>query len=581
MPSQSNKNKLNVRRKNTFKLIKSLFQFVVISLLAVLLIRTLFITERYETLSSDTMVNEEGFLAISYFGVDRSGSTQHVSKEQLEKQLTVLKEQGFETISQQQILEYYHEGKLLPEKALYLSFEDGRTDSSIFSQSLLEELNYKATMYTYANKFEERDTKFLKPNDLKTMMRSGYWELGTNGYQLSYINTFNENGESLGELDNIPIPDHPDIEYYNHYLMDYLRDEYMIPKETRREMEERILNQYNKMHESYTEHFNEIPNAYAIMHANSMYNNMDQSVESINEKMITDNFSLHFNRDLTSFNGPKTDIYNLNRLQVAPWWSTNHLLMKIQEDYDWGIQFENGDESIANLWSINGGVGEFVGEKIILTSQPEKEVVATLKEVLPESYRISMNLEGNVMGEQTFYLSNDNKELKFSLEQNKLYIYQRKSDKEEVLFETDLSGIKWNQDDYAFNKAMVYTYEDTQQGSRVDDDEYPVTLQNNRQIVLDVNEQEITVEIDGKNMMQIDWINEEGLTQFAVGGKIVDLNTQHQQNTDTIYDSVVNMLQITSEDDIIYQVIPPVEKKLKRDIKYKTDEIIDFFIEYL
>ncbi|WP_339182577.1 polysaccharide deacetylase [Oceanobacillus sp. FSL W7-1293] len=581
MPSQSNKNKLNVRKKNTFKLIKSLVQFVVISLLAVLLIRTLFITERYESLSSDTMVNEEGFLAISYFGVDRSGSAQHVSKEQLETQLTVLKEQGFETISQQQILDYYHEGKPLPEKALYLSFEDGRTDSSIFSQSLLEELNYKATMYTYADKFEERDTKFLKPNDLKTMIRSGYWELGTNGYQLSYINTFNEHGESLGELDDIPIPDQPDIEYYNHYLMDYLRDEYMIPKETRREMEQRILNQYNKMHESYTEYFDEIPNAYAIMHANSMYNNMDQSVEAINEEMIKENFSLHFNRDLTSFNGPKTDIYNLNRLQVAPWWSTNHLLMKIQEDYDWGIQFENGDESIANLWSINGGVGEFVGEKIILTSQSEKEVVATLKEELPEPYRISMNLEGNIMGEQTFYLSNDNKELKFSIEQNKLYIYQQKSDKEEVLFETNLSEIKWNQDDYAFNKAMVYTYEDTQQGSRVDDDEYPVTLQNNRQIVLDVDEQEITVEIDGRSMIQIDWVNEENLTQFAVGGKIVDLNTEHQQNTDTIYDSVVNMLQITSEDDMIYQVIPPAENKLKRDIKYKTDEIINFFIEYL
>src|SRR5699024_7775980 len=135
----------------------------------------------------------------------------------------VLKEQGFETVSQEQIIDFHEKKVPLPDKALFLSFEDGRNDSSIFSQKALEELNYKATMFTYANKANTKDPKFLKPNHLNSMVKSGYWELGSNGYRLTYINVYDAEGQSLGEIDENDVPDKTKIEYYNHYLMDYLR----------------------------------------------------------------------------------------------------------------------------------------------------------------------------------------------------------------------------------------------------------------------------------------------------------------------------------------------------------------------
>ncbi len=80
------------------------------------------------------------------------------------------------------------EGKALPDKALFLLFEDGRRDTAIFSQKIMEKYNYKATMFTYADKFEKNDPKFLMPKDLLKLVDSSYWELGTNGYRLEYIN---------------------------------------------------------------------------------------------------------------------------------------------------------------------------------------------------------------------------------------------------------------------------------------------------------------------------------------------------------------------------------------------------------
>ncbi|MBH9787547.1 polysaccharide deacetylase, partial [Clostridioides difficile] len=192
--------------------------------------------------------------------------------------------------------------------------------------------------------------KFLKPKDLKLMEKSGYWEMGSNGYRLTYINIFNDKGQSLGVIDENNVPNKTTIEYYNHYLMDFIRNQYMIPSETRQEMEARIKKDYNLMQDIYHEELGEVPKAYAIMHANSLYNNMDPLVESVNNKEIKDKFRMHFNLELGAYNDKEADIYNLSRLQVSPYWSTNHVMMKIRQASRQNIQFKIGDQEVAQHW---------------------------------------------------------------------------------------------------------------------------------------------------------------------------------------------------------------------------------------
>ncbi len=185
-------------KKDIKKLIRTIFEGIFLLVLLFFIIKALFVIKIYEPYDeTDTQVvsgEDKGFLALSYFGVDRSGTDTLISTERLGEHLEALSELGYVTVTQQDILDYYEKGKPLPDKALFLMFEDGRKDTAIFAQKVLEKNNFIATALTYAEKFETKDNKFLMPRDLNSLMKGGWWELGTNGYRLSYINAYDRYG---------------------------------------------------------------------------------------------------------------------------------------------------------------------------------------------------------------------------------------------------------------------------------------------------------------------------------------------------------------------------------------------------
>jgi peptidoglycan/xylan/chitin deacetylase (PgdA/CDA1 family) len=192
-------------------------------------------------------------VALSYFGVDRIGNKSLIGIELLDQHLGALKKQGYVTITQQDIIDYYTNGKALPQKSLFLLFEDGRRDTSIFTEKLLQKYNYKGTIFTYADKFEKKDPKFLMPDELQDMRANGFWELGTNGYRLHFINVYDRYNDYLGDMDPLM---HSMVQpvlgrKYNHYLMDYLRDENGYPLESYQAMKNRISFDYEKLDDVY------------------------------------------------------------------------------------------------------------------------------------------------------------------------------------------------------------------------------------------------------------------------------------------------------------------------------------------
>ncbi|MEK4172112.1 polysaccharide deacetylase family protein [Lysinibacillus sp. FSL L8-0312] len=574
---------LQPAKKNRRKIIRSIVQLIIVVLLAVILIKAVFLTEK-RTAETVPLNNKEGFIALSYFGVSRNDSPKYVSKKNLEEQLTLLEKQGYQTITQQDILDFYQKDKPLPEKALYLSFEDGRTDSSIFAQNIMEKLNYKATMFTYANKMDTRDNKFLKPKDLKLMERSGYWELGSNGYRLTYINIFNDKGQSLGVIDENNVPNKTTIEYYNHYLMDFIRNQYMIPSETRLEMEKRIRKDYTLMEEIYQQEFGEVPKAYAIMHANSLYNNMDPLVQHVNDKEIKDKFRMHFNLELGAYNDREADLYNLNRLQVSPYWSTNHVMMKIRQASKQNVEFKIGDLSLAQKWDVMNGAAEFENNEVTLTSAPSSEGRILFKEALPENYQAHFTFKGNVVGQQAFYINYDEKTnsyLRVALVDNEIVISEKLPGAgivEKQRFQ--LNEIKWNEEEYAFNKATVYSYQDTQNGSRINDKEYPRNLTKKRVFNITVNKDKIEIDVDNvlSGTVQINPLLQG--SQIGFGALYSKKDTSHEQYADDIYDTLIEDILITdSKDQTIFTNQYTNFEKVKHKTITMFNHVVDFFIE--
>ncbi len=436
---------LDYRKKDRNKAIKTVLQLIFLAIIAYVLYHALFDVKRYAEPSRAEWTSDNGFIALSYFGVARSGTNELIAKNRLEQHLQALYDNGYTTISQQDVLNYYAGRQKLPEKALFLAFEDGRNDSSLFSQPLLEKLNYKATILSYASKVDSKEKKFLHPKEMKKMLKTGYWELGSNGYRLSYINIMDKAGNLIGVKDEDEFKNRDQIAYYNHYLMDFIRDADDIPMENREQMEARINGDYDKMKEIYTSRLGSVPSVYMIMHANSLYGGMNRLVEGVNDRRIRELFGLHFNREGFALNGRTDDPYDLTRVQPASYWYTNHLLMKLNKDSGQRMSFVAGDVKRAAAWRSVSGAAEYVENKIALTSPPEEEGLLYLQG--SDDYRnvrLNAALTGHALGQQRVYLRYDRRSyayLSVTIADQALIVEQREPGRSpERLYDIALDG---------------------------------------------------------------------------------------------------------------------------------------------
>lgn len=538
---------LDYHRKNHKKVIKTIAQAAILLTLSIVLFRVIFIVEHYKEPDKSAWTNHNGFIALSYFGVDRSGSPKLVAKKQLDQQLKILHDQGYITISQQDVIDFYQKGQALPDKALFLSFEDGRNDSSLFAQPLLEKYNFKATFLSYANKMGNRDRKFLQPKDMLKMMKTGYWELGSNGYRLSYINIVDKAGNYVGVKTENQLRDKRNVEYYNHYLMDFIRDENMIPLENRQEMESRISKDYQLMEDVYTDRLGFVPNVYMIMHANALHEGMNRLVSDINEDNIQRLFKMHFNREGHMYNDRKQSLYDLTRVQPEPYWYTNHLLMKMKKDSGQDVQFIHGNDKRAEKWTELSGAVEFIDSRIVLTSPAGEEGKIYLNDSdQGQDIKLTTKLTGNVVGKQSIYLRYNQKKdsyIRVTLDNNAIYVDQKKQGHAiERLFTHTLDPVQWNAEDLTFDKATVYSQAQTPGGSSYLEEEYPVNIANTRSLGLIVQGDRLDVSVDKQVLLNQQIID----SSVAIGGVALGSQFNEQNKKDDIYDGVFDDLRIES-----------------------------------
>lgn len=436
-----------ISRKNRHKVIRTIVETIFLLLILFIIINALFSFDTYEPYAASEATSDAGFVALSYFGVDREGDSTLISTSRLDEHLKSLQRQGYVTITQEDIINYYENDTPLPERALFLMFEDGRRDTAIFAQKMLEEYNYRASMMTYAEKLIGKDSKYLKAPDLKDLLDSSYWELGTNGYRLYYINVFDRYDYFLGNLSSLEYSALNDClgRNYNHYLMDYIRDKNSIPTESYSEMKARISADYEGMEREYSQKLGSMPGLYVLMHSNTGRFGNNERVSEVNAEWIYNLFAMNFNREGACFNtradeeGTENSIYDLTRMQPQPYWYNNHLLMKIKYDSNQDITFINGDEDVYREWEILSGALECRTQQLVVTSVPEGTGQIRLKGYDGlQDFELSTTLTGNVLGTQSIYLRADEQlkdYIEVAVSDNVLII--REAGKEE-LFSLDL-----------------------------------------------------------------------------------------------------------------------------------------------
>lgn len=601
--------------KDRKKIIRSVIQVIILLILLIILIRALFNLKSYEAFDKedkDIVTGEDnGFIAISYFGVDRDGTPTLISTDRLEEHFKALNKNGFVTISTEDIKEYYKSGTSLPKNALFLMFEDGRRDTAIFALKIMEQYNYLGTILSYAEKFETKDSLFLSPDELLDMQKSTFWELGTNGYRLSYINVFDRYSNYIGELKSTEF--NKIRKYlgrdYNQYLMDFIRDEDDVPKETYDDMKLRISNDYKFMEEIYKTTTGKLPELYVLMHANTGRFANNDKVSSINEEWIKKLFTMNFNREGSSRNDRETNIYDLTRMQPGSYWYPNHLLMRIKADTNRNIVFEDGDVKKKALWEVFSGAPEFRKNVIALTSESKGNGLIQLKNSEGyEDIKLSVGLTGNKQGMQKIYLRADENLKNYvsvELKNNYLYVNENNNlvyelnldDFDEKDFksinEDRLDALGLEENLYERNKTpsldIDNVVEQIQQLNDEDTDmseDYIPTMQineaGNRLLTITLIDDKMEIKIDDKSAVSDIQLTrvEKGSVYLESG--YVDLGYSQRNIADDVYDGVFEDLVIwDGNEQILYDNSLNGFEEIIYSIKDTWSSIINWFIKTL
>ena len=612
-------NEAYTKKKNRNKLIRTTLQVLVLLILLGAAAWSYLMQPHYVPYT-DKAPRENGFIALSYFGVQRTeGSQTLISEDNLRAHLEALKRQGYETITTDDIHEYYTNNKELPEKSLYLMFEDGRRDTAIFADPILEDLNYHATTFNYPEKFDKGDTKFLLPDDLKKIGEYGYWDVGTNGYRLFFINVFDRYDNYLGEMD--PLMFNMVAPYlgrrYNHYLMDYIRDKNGVPKESYERMKNRISYDYQKLEMVYLQDLGYVPKVSVLMHANTSEFGNNAQVSAVNAYWLQKLFEMNFNREGFALNVPNSSIYDLTRMQPQAWWPVNHLLMRIKYDTQKDMVFNTGEQQRYDRWQLDKGAAEFKNENIYLTTIPKENGLLRLRNSSgSKNIHLTTELIGNKAGTQVIYLrANDDLSSYVAVKASGPYlsVVERVNGKDVELFKRsfdELDGIEpisVAEDNhnaqiaaleaysrYAPSEGIAQVYinrlkektKETPQTIADGSPQYVPTLQmkDKGDCKLDIKLVNSNLELsyNGKVAASV-YVNNDERGEVALGAWYTGAGWQQRNLDDDVYDAVFKQLEVRDglTDSVLYTSKYSGWEKIKYNVITWTENIIDWFVYHL
>ncbi|SFU37361.1 polysaccharide deacetylase family protein [Butyrivibrio sp. M55] len=609
--------------KDIKKLIRSILELVLLLSLLAFVLNALLTSTTYRPYNPlDTNVvsrMDHGFIAVSYSGVARDGSSSRIGVDRLDEHLNALQKCGYVTITQNDIDNYYNKGIALPDKALFLMYEDGRNDTAIFSQKLMEKYNFKATMFTYAEKFRSKDAFFLMPDELKRLEESTYWELGSNGYRLGYINVFDRYDRYIGELSSEEYSSMSKYfgRNYNHYLMDYIRDENDVPKESYNEMQKRISGEYGLMKQEYQKGLGKVPGAYVLLHSNTGKFGENDKVSAVNERAIGNTFAMNFNREGYALNNKKSSIYDLTRLEPQPNWYTNHLLMRIKADLpekdQKNIEFINGDGDSKNAWELEKGAAEYRknDEAIALTSLPQEMGILKLKgSENSKNVEVSATLKGNVLGCQSVLLKADSKldtGVEVRLMNNHLYLVNGKDILEDIdLYDFD-GGEKTSVEEdmrnslageYAAFARYATSHKEAEEYTKLSNEakkakvktlqdggeEYRPVFQigdkGNRKLDITLIDNMITVKLDGKVVFENYELKKIGDGAIYLKSAWTEYGYSQRNIADDVYDGVFEKLTVKDLDNgtVLYTNVLTGVQNVQRKAEQTFNSVINWFI---
>jgi peptidoglycan/xylan/chitin deacetylase (PgdA/CDA1 family) len=119
-------------------------------------------------------------MALVYHGIGSAGDTDGgfvVSPARFGEHLATLRAAGMHVVTAADVAWSFALGQPLPDRAVMISFDDGRSDAMLFADPLLEQAGMKATMFVISEAAAKPGLYYAGWNRLRAAARSGRWDI--------------------------------------------------------------------------------------------------------------------------------------------------------------------------------------------------------------------------------------------------------------------------------------------------------------------------------------------------------------------------------------------------------------------
>lgn len=110
---------------------------------------------------------------LNYHKVDNLNHSLSISPQEFQEQMQYLHENGYHTITPDQLVTYLQSGSALPEKPIMLTFDDGYLDNYTNAYPIMKKYGFTATIFVVTN-LVGHDQRFMNWDQAREMQQDGF-----------------------------------------------------------------------------------------------------------------------------------------------------------------------------------------------------------------------------------------------------------------------------------------------------------------------------------------------------------------------------------------------------------------------
>lgn len=299
------------------------------------------------------------FLALSYEGVSRlpDPSGRYISSDAFRAHIMALIGAGYHPIGLQDICDFYYDKKLLPEKAILITFENTRKSTYFETRPILEELNWRAVMGVVTKKVGTWDSDVILRPYLKNMAMDARWDLASESHDGTEFIVVSPQGRKAA--------------FFSSLMWHEQESRY----ESMEDFKDRIEKDHQAALAEFEGKLNTKPLAFFFPLGN--YGQFEQSnrlLREANLEAVARHYKLGFILNNQALNEATSDPRRLNRTTIQPDMTPDELLALL--DCAWPFKstetFGNKPVSISR-WVSDWGILDREAEAFTLRAKPAQD----------------------------------------------------------------------------------------------------------------------------------------------------------------------------------------------------------------